>query len=50
MSCIVSRRTSLAVKQVGYALLKVQLPQGQQESYLITLPKLRIEGLFFGSP
>lgn len=41
---------NINVKQVGYALLKVELPQGQQESYLITLPKLRIEGLFFGSP
>jgi hypothetical protein len=38
------------VKQVGHAIINVITPQGQEESYLITLPKLRIDGLFFGSP
>lgn len=41
---------SIMVKQVGHAIIKVITPQGEEESYLITLPKLRIDGLFFGSP
>lgn len=41
---------SIMVKQVGHAIVKVQTPEGTEESYLITLPKLRIDGLFFGSP
>jgi len=41
---------SIMVKQVGHAIVKVITPEGQEESYLITLPKLRIDGLFFGSP
>jgi len=41
---------SIMVKQVGHAIINVITPQGQEESYLITLPKLRIDGLFFGSP
>lgn len=39
-----------AVKQVGHAILRITLPDGKIESYLLTLPKLRIEGLIFGSP
>jgi len=38
------------VKQVGHATLTVTLPDGQKEQYLITLPRLRIEGLWYGSP
>lgn len=41
---------SIMVKQVGHAIIRVQAKDGAQESYLITLPKLRIDGLFFGSP
>lgn len=41
---------SIMVKQVGHAIIKIKTPKGEDESYLITLPKLRIDGLFFGSP
>ncbi|KAK2460375.1 hypothetical protein APHAL10511_007540 [Amanita phalloides] len=41
---------SLYVKQIGHAILTVKMPNGQQEEYLITLPKLRIDGLWYGSP
>jgi hypothetical protein len=42
--------TSISVKQVGHAILTVQVPKGKPEQYLITLPRLRIEGLWYGSP
>lgn len=38
------------MKQVGHATLTVSLPDGTKEDYLITLPRLRIEGLWYGSP
>jgi len=38
------------VKQVGHATLTVSLPDGTKEDYLVTLPRLRIEGLWYGSP
>ena len=41
---------SIIVKQIGHAVLTVGLPGGQQEEYLITLPRLRIDGLWYGSP
>ena len=41
---------SIIVKQVGHAILTVNLPSGGQEEYLITLPRLRIDGLWYGSP
>ncbi|KAF8626690.1 hypothetical protein AX15_004774 [Amanita polypyramis BW_CC] len=41
---------SLYVKQIGHAILTVETPTGEQEEYLITLPKLRIDGLWYGSP
>ena len=41
---------SINVKQVGHAIMRITLPDGKVESYLCTLPKLRIEGLLFGSP
>lgn len=43
-----SGRTIL-VKQLGHAILTLALPGGR-EDYLITLPKLNLEGIFFGSP
>ena len=41
---------NIIVKQVGHATLTVSLPDGKKEDYLITLPRLRIEGLWYGSP
>ncbi|KAI9622243.1 hypothetical protein H4Q26_015279 [Puccinia striiformis f. sp. tritici PST-130] len=41
---------SVIVKQVGHGLLRIKLPDNTIESYLITLPKLRIEGLWMASP
>lgn len=41
---------NIIVKQVGHATLTVSLPDGTKEDYLITLPRLRIEGLWYGSP
>ena len=41
---------SIIVKQVGHAVLTVKLPTGEMEEYLITLPRLRIDGLWYGSP
>ena len=38
------------MKQVGHATLTVSLPDGTKEDYSITLPRLRIEGLWYGSP
>lgn len=41
---------AIIVKQVGHAVLGVKLPDGSVEDYLITLPSLRIDGIFYGSP
>ncbi|KAH9821095.1 hypothetical protein DFH28DRAFT_1120438 [Melampsora americana] len=41
---------SVIVKQVGHGILRITLPDNTVESYLVTLPKLRIEGLLLGSP
>ncbi|KAN0141981.1 hypothetical protein V8E53_000443 [Lactarius tabidus] len=41
---------NIIVKQVGHATLTITLPDGQNETYLITLPRLAIEGLWYGSP
>ena len=38
------------VKQVGHAILTLKLPGGEEERYLITLPRLVIAGLLLGSP
>ena len=38
------------VKQIGHAMLTVKLPGGEEEKYLITLPRLVIAGLLLGSP
>ncbi|BEI86733.1 hypothetical protein CcaverHIS002_0700790 [Cutaneotrichosporon cavernicola] len=43
--------TSILVKQSGHAMLFVTPKKtGKQETYLITLPKLRIDGIIWGSP
>jgi hypothetical protein len=31
-------------------VLTIDLPSGEKEEYLITLPRLRIDGLWYGSP
>jgi len=41
---------SIIVKQIGHAMLTVDLPGGKKEEYLITLPRLRIDGIWYGSP
>jgi len=41
---------SIYVKQVGHAILTVQVPKGQPQKFLINFPKLRIDGLWYGSP
>jgi len=41
---------AIIVKQVGHAILDVKLPDNTTEEYLITLPNLRIDGIFYGSP
>ncbi|CCM04138.1 uncharacterized protein FIBRA_06300 [Fibroporia radiculosa] len=41
---------SIIVKQIGHAVLTVDLPEGGKEEFLITLPRLRIDGLWYGSP
>lgn len=41
---------SIIVKQIGHAILTVALPNGKKEEYLINFPRLRIDGLWYGSP
>ncbi|OJT14725.1 Protein KES1 [Trametes pubescens] len=41
---------SIVVKQIGHAVLTVDLPGGGKEEFLITLPRLRIDGIWYGSP
>ncbi|THH18219.1 hypothetical protein EW146_g2718 [Bondarzewia mesenterica] len=41
---------SIIVKQIGHAVLTVNLADGQKEEYTITFPRLRIDGLWYGSP
>ena len=41
---------SIIVKQIGHAILTVDLEDGSKEEFLITLPRLRIDGLWYGSP
>ncbi|KAK7062614.1 Oxysterol-binding protein 4 [Paramarasmius palmivorus] len=41
---------SIIVKQIGHATLTVKLPSGETAEYLLTLPRLRIDGLWYGSP
>ncbi|KAF8596933.1 Oxysterol-binding protein [Ceratobasidium sp. AG-I] len=41
---------AIIVRQVGHAVLSVKLPSGSTEKYTITFPKLRIDGIWYGSP
>jgi hypothetical protein len=43
---------AIIVKQIGHAVLTISpsSPSTPVENYLITLPRLRIEGLWYGSP
>jgi oxysterol-binding protein-related protein 9/10/11 len=41
---------SIIVKQIGHAILTVSLPSGGQEEFLLTLPRLRIDGLWYVFP
>ncbi|KAJ3778862.1 hypothetical protein FB446DRAFT_712369 [Lentinula raphanica] len=41
---------SIIVKQIGHATLTIKLPSGDVAEYLITLPRLRIDGLWYGAP
>lgn len=41
---------SIIVKQIGHAILTISSPSGRKEEFLITLPRLRIDGLWYGSP
>jgi oxysterol-binding protein-related protein 9/10/11 len=41
---------NIIIKQVGHASLTVSLPDGTKEDCLTTLPRLRTEGLWYGSP
>ncbi|KAJ7126477.1 hypothetical protein C8R43DRAFT_1029172 [Mycena crocata] len=41
---------SIIVKQIGHAVLTVKLPSGSEEQYLLTFPRLRIDGLWYGAP
>jgi hypothetical protein len=42
--------TSIIVKQVGHAILSVDVHGREPQEYLITFPRLRIDGLWYGSP
>jgi len=41
---------AIIVKQIGHAILTVDLGDDKTEEFLITLPRLRIDGLWYGSP
>ncbi|KAG8819437.1 Oxysterol binding protein [Serendipita sp. 399] len=41
---------SILVKQVGHAILTYHPPGKEAEKYLITLPRLRIDGIWYGAP
>ncbi|TIB40499.1 hypothetical protein E3P86_00661 [Wallemia ichthyophaga] len=41
---------SIIVKQVGHSVLSVKLEDGSVEDYLITLPRLKIDGILYGKP
>lgn len=43
-------KSTIIVKQIGHAVLRVPLASGETDTFLITLPGLHIEGLIFGSP
>lgn len=41
---------AISVVQVGHAILRAKRSDGSVETYLITLPTLSIDGLWYGSP
>lgn len=41
---------AILVKQVGHAIVRVTRPNKDVFAYLLTLPKLRIDGILYGSP
>jgi len=41
---------TIYVKQVGFAKIQVGLADSTEETYVITLPRLRIDGLLLGKP
>lgn len=41
---------TITVRQIGHSLLRVQLTDGTEETFLVTLPKLSIAGLIYGKP
>ncbi|KAL2020151.1 hypothetical protein VTK56DRAFT_8675 [Thermocarpiscus australiensis] len=41
---------TINIRQIGHAVLTVPVPSGEDDTYLITLPSLHIEGLLLGSP
>ncbi|SGZ04864.1 BQ5605_C032g11094 [Microbotryum silenes-dioicae] len=41
---------AISVRQVGHGIVRIKLADGNVEQYLITLPKLKIEGILLGSP
>lgn len=43
-------KASIIVKQIGHAILTLDLPSGEKEKYLITFPRLVIAGLLIASP
>lgn len=45
-----AHRDCVVVKQDGHAVLTIELPNGEKEEFLITLPRLKIEGIWYGSP
>lgn len=41
---------TIVVKQLGHAFLRTSAPASKPSTTLITLPKLRIDGLWYGAP
>lgn len=41
---------TISVLQVGHAFMRLKRTEGEDEVYLITLPTLHIDGLWYGSP
>ena len=41
---------AIVVKQIGHGIIRLRLPSGTEETYLVTLPKLQVAGLFYGAP
>jgi len=41
---------AIIVKQIGHAVLSVKLPSGGEEQFLVTFPRMTINGLWYGAP